>query len=231
LSRARIAEKAVVVQQRSHIAELEEANVQLCAELAAANAKVAEVEQHERSLKSDYSSLCSDFIDLQTVHAALGKEKEDAEKVEREKAQRFYNPLCKKLVGLRNDVEKSVAMLGGQCFEFPATNATVGTMLDWFWMEVQALPTAFAESIQNITCYAVAGILKMLARVKCGHLSELRKLAMSCDASILHDIPEDLGKIARNLVRNWWTNHGLLYCLRRVEEDNRVSFIPKPFIV
>jgi hypothetical protein len=68
------------------------------------------------------------------------------EKAEREKAQRFCNLLCKELAGLRIDVEKSVATLGGQCFEFPAANATVGTMLDWFQMEVQALPTAFAES-------------------------------------------------------------------------------------
>jgi hypothetical protein len=53
---------------------------------------------------------------------------------------------------------------------------------------------------------------------------------MSCDASILHDVPKDTRKIARKLVRNWWTNHGLSYCMRRVEEDNWVSFVPVPFI-
>jgi hypothetical protein len=47
-------------------------------------------------------------------------------------------------------------------------------MLDWLWTEVQVFPTTFAESSQNITCYVVAGILKMLAGVKCGHLPELR---------------------------------------------------------
>jgi hypothetical protein len=36
-------------------------------------------------------------------------------------------------------------------------------MLDWFRTEEQAQPSAFAEANQNITCYAVAGILKMLA--------------------------------------------------------------------
>jgi hypothetical protein len=47
-------------------------NAQLHVELATANAKVAEVEHHERALTSDYSSVGSD---LQITHAALGKEK------------------------------------------------------------------------------------------------------------------------------------------------------------
>jgi hypothetical protein len=42
LSRNQIAKKTVEVQPRSHIAELEEANVQLRVELAAASAKVTE---------------------------------------------------------------------------------------------------------------------------------------------------------------------------------------------
>jgi hypothetical protein len=50
------------------------------------------------------------------------------------------------IAGLRHDMEKSVATLDGQCFEFPTTSATVGDMLDWFRMEVQALSIAFAKS-------------------------------------------------------------------------------------
>jgi hypothetical protein len=46
-------------------------------------------------------------------------------------------------------------------------------MFDWFRTAVQVLPTVFAESSQNITCYVVAGILKMLAGQKCEHLLEL----------------------------------------------------------
>jgi hypothetical protein len=76
--------------------------------------------------------------------------------------------LRKKLAGLCREMEKSVAMLCRQCFEFPATNATFGTMLDLFRMKLQAFPTAFAESNQNITCFVVAGILRMLEQVKCG---------------------------------------------------------------
>jgi hypothetical protein len=75
-------------------------------------------------------------------------------------------------------------------------------------MEVWALPTTFAECNENITCFALVGVFKMLAMVECEHLPELKKLAMSCDASIMHDLPDDIGRIAKKLMRNWWTKHG-----------------------
>jgi hypothetical protein len=53
LSRARITEKAVETWQRPRVAELEEANAQLRAEHAAANAKVVEIKSRERALISD----------------------------------------------------------------------------------------------------------------------------------------------------------------------------------
>jgi hypothetical protein len=115
-------------------------------ELVAANAKVTDVESSERAFISNHGTLDSDFSDLETAHTALGKEKEKVEKTEREKAQLFCNLLRKKLACLRHDMEKLVATLGGQCFEFPATNATVGDMLDWFRNEVQGLSTTFNES-------------------------------------------------------------------------------------
>jgi hypothetical protein len=115
---ARIAKKAPEVQQCLHVTEVGKVNVQSRAEFTAANANVAEVEQDEKALKSDYSSLHSEFSDLQTAHAALGKEKEDVEKVERKKAQQFCNLLHKKLAGLCNDMEKSVATLAGNVWNF-----------------------------------------------------------------------------------------------------------------
>jgi hypothetical protein len=54
----------------------------------------------------------------------------------------------------------------------------------------------------------LVGVFKMLAMVECEHLPELKKLAMSCDASIMHDLPDDIGRIAKKLMRNWWTKHG-----------------------
>jgi hypothetical protein len=91
-------------------------------------------------------------------------------------------------------------------------------------MEVQALPTTFAECNESITCFALVGILRILLGVECGHLLELKKLALSYDASLLHNVPNDLGKIARKLVTHWWTRHGMPYCMQKLEEENRVSF-------
>jgi hypothetical protein len=64
-------------------------------------------------------------------------------------------------------------VLGGQCLYFLATNATVSSMLEWFCTEVQALPNAFAKCNENITCFALVGVCKMLAGVGCEHLPEL----------------------------------------------------------
>jgi chromosome segregation ATPase len=69
------------------VAELEEANAQLLAELNAARSRLAEVEHHKQTLISDYEGLHRDFDDLRTSHDAIVKEKADLEKTEREKAQ------------------------------------------------------------------------------------------------------------------------------------------------
>jgi hypothetical protein len=49
----------------------------------------------------------------------------------------------------------------------------------------------------------------MLAGEGCEHLLEFKKLALSCDASVLQDFPAKTGRIAKILVKNWWTKHGL----------------------
>jgi hypothetical protein len=64
----------------------------------------------------------------------------------------------------------------------------------------------------------------MLPGEVCEHLPELKKLALSCDASLLEGVSDDLGQIAKRLVKNLWTKHGLPYCMRKTEEENRVSF-------
>jgi hypothetical protein len=130
LSRTRITEKSAEAAKRPCITELEEANVQLRAELAAANAKIAEVKNNKRALISDYGSLSSDYGDLASVFTVLQKEKDDLEKVECEKAQRFHQVICTKLHGLHRDLEKSIDDLGGQYFEFPNSVVTVGNIMD-----------------------------------------------------------------------------------------------------
>jgi hypothetical protein len=200
-------------------------------ELNAARSRLADVEHHEQALTSDYEGLRRDFDDLRTSHDAVVKEKADLEKMECEKVQRFQKSLHNKLAELRVDMEATVATLGGQCMDFPSTNTTVTDFLEWFWMEVQALPIASSECNENITYFALIGVIKMLAGVECGHLPELKRLMLSCDDSLLHNVPDDVGCITKRLVKNWWVKHGLLYCMQKNEEENRVRFIAMIFIL
>jgi chromosome segregation ATPase len=192
----------LVVQKNARVAELVEANAQLRAELNAAQSRLAEVEHCEQALTSDYEGLRRDFDILCTSDDGVVKEKADPEKTEHEKAQWLRNSLHKKLAELQVDMEAIVAALGGRCMDFPSTNTTVNKILEWFRTEVQALPTTFAECNENITCYTLIGVFKMLAGVECEQLLELKNLALSCDESLLHDFPDDVGLIAKKLVKN-----------------------------
>jgi hypothetical protein len=95
--------------------------------------------------------------------------------------------------------------------------------IEWFWAEVTMMPTAFAECNENITCYALIGIFQMLAGEGCEQLPELKKLALSCDASVLQHFLVETGWIVKRLTKNWWTRHGLPYCMQKIEEENWVS--------
>jgi hypothetical protein len=80
-------------------------------------------------------------------------------------------------------------------------------------MEVTAMPTTFAKCNENITYYALIGVFLMLAGEGCEHLPELKKLALSGDASILQNFPTKTDQIVKRLVKNWWNKHGLPYCM------------------
>jgi Tfp pilus assembly protein PilN len=80
LTKSRIVKKSAVVQQNARMAELEEANAQLRAELNAAESRLAEIEHHEQALTLDYEGLHRDFDVLRTSHDAVVKEKVDLEK-------------------------------------------------------------------------------------------------------------------------------------------------------
>jgi hypothetical protein len=87
------------------------------------------------------------------------------------------------------------------------------------------MPTAFAECNENIICYALIGIFQMLAGGGCEHVLELRKLAHSYDALVLQNFPLETGRTVKRLVKNWWNVDGLPYCMRKIEKENRVSFV------
>jgi hypothetical protein len=152
------------------------------------------------------------------LHDAVLKEKAETDA----KAQRFQDSLRKRLAELRCETEDSVAALGGRCAGFPA-DASMSNFLGWFRVEIATMPTTFVECNENITCYAIIGVLQMLAREGCEHVSELKKLALSCDASLIQEFPTDVARTVRKLVKHWWTNHGLSYCMQKIEEENRVS--------
>jgi hypothetical protein len=51
----------------------------------------------------------------------------------------------------------------------------------------------------------------MLVGVECEHLPKLKKLVLSCDSSFVHDVSDDIGRIAKKLVKNWWRTSKLRY--------------------
>jgi hypothetical protein len=71
--KSRIAGKAIEAQQAARVAELENDNAQLRAELDAARSKLAEVEGRERALTSAYEEVKIDFNDLSSSHDAVLK--------------------------------------------------------------------------------------------------------------------------------------------------------------
>jgi hypothetical protein len=231
LTKSQIAKKSMVVQQNARVAKLEEANAQLLTELNATRSRLAEVEHHEQALTSDYEGLCRDFDDLCTSHDTVVKQKADLEKTEREKARRFQNSLRKKLVELWIDMEATVDALGSDAWIFPPPTLLSPIFWSGFRWRSRLYPSPFSECNENITCFALIGVFKMLAGVECGHLPELKKLVLSCDDSLLHDVPDDVGRIAKRLVKNWWVKHGLTYCMQKIEEENRVSFIGIIFVL
>jgi hypothetical protein len=229
LTKSQIADNSAEVQRTVRVAELEEANVQLCVELNAAQSKLLEVERIEQAMNSAYEDLKKDFDEVRSLHVVVVKEKANLEKTECEKARQFQNSLLKKLAELHRDTKASVVALEGRCVEFPA-DASVSDLLEQFWVEVAAMPTTFAKCNENITCYMLIGIFRMLVGEGCEHLPELKKLVLSCDASLLEDFPEDLAQIAKRLVKNWWTKHSLPFCMQKIEEENRVSVVTLYFV-
>jgi hypothetical protein len=204
-----IAKKSTEAQQAARVAELEKANVQL-----------GDVEHCEWALTSIYEDLKKDFGDVRSSHAVVVREQVD--KTECAKLQRFQDSLRKGLAELQRDTEALVAVLGGRCAEFPS-EASMPDFLEWIWAEVAAMPIAFTKCNKNISCYALISIFQLIVREGCEHFPELKKLALSCDASLLQDFSADVGRIAKKLVKNRWTKHGLPYSMQKIKEENRVS--------
>jgi hypothetical protein len=222
LAKSQAAEWSADARQVARIVKLEEANTLLWAELDTARSKLAEVEHHERTLTSENEGLMRDLESARTTHDATVEEKALVQQAEWMKLQCFLDSIHKKLAELWRDTEASIATLGVRRAEFP-TNASLSDFFKWFRTEITSMPTAFTECNENITCYPLIVVFQMLAGEGCEHLLELKRLALSYNASVLHDFPVENGQIAKKLVKNWWTKHGLPYCMQQIEEENRVS--------
>jgi hypothetical protein len=225
LTKSWIAKKSTVVWQNVRVAELEEANAQLWAELNAAQSRFAEVEHREHALISDYEGLHRDFDDLRTSCDAIVKEKPDLEKMEREKVQWFWNSLCKKLAKLWVDIMVIVAALGGDAWILPLPTL----ILPIFWSGFGWRSNLYPPPLPNAMRISLVMLWLVFSRFLRGWsvsiLPELKKLVLSCSDSLLHDVPDDVGRIAIKLVKNWRVKHGLPYCIQKIEEENRVSFV------
>jgi hypothetical protein len=131
-------------------------------ELYAVQSRLADVQHHGQVLISENKGLKKDLQDVRTTHDALVKDRAEALKNERRKLHRFQDSIRRKLAELQRDTEASVATLGGRSAEFPA-DASLSDFFEWFQTEVTAMPTAFKECNENITCYALIGVFQMLA--------------------------------------------------------------------
>jgi hypothetical protein len=68
----------------------------------------------------------------------------------------------------------------------------------------------------------------MLQESNCEHLPGLGPLAGSSNASLPHDIPTEVQRLASRLVRMWWSGHGLPEVLRCLKKENEhVSFVSR----
>jgi hypothetical protein len=216
--------KSQSTQQVTCVAELEQTNASLRAELDVARLKLVEIEHRERALTSKNESLKRDLGPGCTTQDVAVKDKDLVQQAEQSKLQRFQDSIRKRLTELQHDMEASVSALGGRSAEFPI-GASLSDFFKWFQTEISSMPTTSAECNENITCYVLIGVFQMPATEGCEHVPELRKLGHSYDASILHNFPVDTGRIAKRLVKNWWNAHDLPYCMHKIEEENWVSFV------
>jgi hypothetical protein len=91
-------------------------------------------------------------------------------------------------------------------------------MIDWVAGEVKVVPDTVWRLNDNFILLGIEGVLSMLNGKGCQELGQLRDLASSRSVAVLEDVPDDVHKLAGQIVRKWWKLHGLPEALHRVEE-------------
>jgi hypothetical protein len=93
----------------------------------------------------------------------------------------------------------------------------VEEMLNWVAEEVKVVLDTVWWLNDNFAVLGIEGVLNMLNGKGCQELTRLRDLAISRDATVLEDAPDDVHRLAGRIVRKWWKLHGLPDALRRLE--------------
>jgi regulator of replication initiation timing len=93
LTKSQIAEWLAEAWQVAHVAELEEVNAQLCAELDASRSKMVEIECRGQPPTLENEGLKKDLENARTAHDAVVKDKAEVQKTEHTKLQRFQDSI------------------------------------------------------------------------------------------------------------------------------------------
>jgi hypothetical protein len=111
---------------------------------------------------------------------------------------------------LRAALEGVLNEIGARCLPYPEKGSTIGDVVMWFEKEIQTLWDAIAKANKNFLVYCLVGVLKMLQwHVNFYHIDGLGAIMNSSDASILDEVPDDIGKLAARIIKRWWSSYGL----------------------
>jgi hypothetical protein len=171
-------------------------------------------------LSVDYGKLDEECVGLRTALITLGQENAEAMVAHEAeittihtKYQDYHVRYLKKLRKFCTILEKAVNKNGVKCLPYQGKNSTIVKVIRWFDKDIQALPTAITKVNKNFLSYCITGVLRMHYENDCGHVEQLQTIMNSCGASILGDIPEEIGKLAGRIVSKWWVTHGLPYVM------------------
>jgi hypothetical protein len=96
-----------------------------------------------------------------------------------------------------------------QCLPFLDKGAKVEEMIDWVAREVKDVSDTVWRLNDNFSILGIDGIHNMLNGERCQELNQLCDLATSGDVAVLEDVPENVHRLAGQIVQRWWKPHGL----------------------
>jgi hypothetical protein len=118
---------------------------------------------------------------------------------------------------LHETVASSFKEIKAQCLPFPGKGTKIEDMINWVAREVKTMLNTIWQLNDNFVVLGIKGVLNMLNGEGCQELGHLRDLAASRDATILQDVPKDVQKLVKRIVRRWWKPHGLPEALHQLE--------------